>query len=172
MDTLLTKSEILQALSLGDCLPQVDMVKTKARLIRRVDSSFLETKPVFSKGQKSNSVKYIPWHNLLILLDYLAPYYSFKVSENQIGELFVVKASLTINCTNGDLFAENLGCEPLNTVAYGGAMPEATAQALRRSCAMLGLGRYLYYSSESQTNFRSNNEITKDEWLAKQSIRY
>jgi hypothetical protein len=178
-----SRSEILLRIASGDVLSQTTIVETKTRLSERVDDSFISHKPVFNRGSKSHHVPYIAWFDVFTLLDYLAPLYSFECNENQVGELFVVKATLTVICTDGELKASALGSESLSSVDFGGCMAEASAQAVRRVAATIGLGRYLYNgdnkpSIPTQTRQCDSNQvviatgkkqITREQWLQLQN---
>jgi hypothetical protein len=151
-------------------MSQTTIIDTRARLSEVVDDSFISHKPVFSRGSKSHHVPYIAWFDVFSLLDYLAPIYSFECNENQVGELFLVKATLTVICTDSELKASALGSESLSSVDFGGCMAEASAQAIRRAAATLGLGRYLYNAKQEVTPTR-RGEISRDEWLKLQSVK-
>lgn len=163
-------------------MSQTTIIDTRARLSEVVDDSFISHKPVFSRGSKSHHVPYIAWFDVFTLLDYLAPIYSFECNENQVGELFVVKATLTVICTDSELKASALGSESLSSVDFGGCMAEASAQAVRRAGATIGLGRYLYNSDKpsipTQTRQCNSNQvviatgkkqITREQWLQLQN---
>lgn len=137
------KSKLYELVATGETREKRTIALTKADLLKPLPSDYLSQKPVFSKGTKSNSVNYIPWKICLLILDYLCPHYHYEVSESQLNNLCVVKGKLTIFCTDGELIAEALGSDNLDDVAYGGAIADSSAQALRRCFATLGGGRFL-----------------------------
>lgn len=140
------------------------IAEVKADCFAPIPDDYISYKPVFSKGSKQGSVPYIAWTDALFILDYINPCYSYKITENQISDRAVVTAQLILHCKEGNITIEALGSQDLADVQFGGALMDASAQALRRCLATLGLGRYLYYESDrpslsQKSEVRSQKEI-------------
>ena len=125
--------------------------RVKSDCLRPLPIDYISFKPVFKKGTKQGEVPYIDWCDCLLILDYICPDYSYQVGESQIGNRAVVKGQLTLHCKERDYIIESLGNEDIDDIEFGGAIADASAQALRRCLATLGLGRYLYYPSDRPT---------------------
>jgi hypothetical protein len=155
------------------------LAEVKADLLRPIPSDYISQKPVFAKKNgtltKTNDVPYISWTDCLMILDYICPEYDYEITENQVSDRIVVKGRLTLHCRERDIVIEALGHDELSDISYGGAVCDASAMALRRCLASIGLGRYLYYpdarlklsSVQSQRQARSlpKGQISYEEWL-------
>jgi hypothetical protein len=123
----------------------------KADLLRPIPTDYISYKPVFAKKNgtptKTNDVPYISWTDCLMILDYICPEYDYEISENQVSDRIVVKGRLTLHCQEKKIAIESLGHDELSDISYGGAVCDASAMALRRCLASIGLGRYLYQKS-------------------------
>jgi hypothetical protein len=163
-----TRAELYQLLSQGlnrgICR---SIAEVKADCLAPIPADYISYKPVFSKGSKQGTVPYLAWTDGLFILDYLNPCYSYKLTDNQISDRAVVTAQLILHCKERDIVIEALGSQDLADTQFGGALMDASAQALRRCLATLGLGRYLYYENDrpSQQMEKSKSQIDslKDE---------
>lgn len=146
------------------------LAEVKADLLRPIPANYVSQKPVFAKKNgslsKTSDVPYISWTDCLMILDYICPEYDYEITENQVGDRIVVKGRLTLHCRERDISMEALGHDELSDVSYGGAVCDASAMALRRCLASLGLARYLYYPdarfARSPSQYQQNN---REQWL-------
>jgi hypothetical protein len=161
-----TKAELTQLLASGQTCGVNSKQETKRLLRQRLPEDFISYKPVAGK-----KAPYIQWCDCLDLLDFLAPDYDYQLEENQIGNELFVKGHLTIHCSDGDLNFQALGSENLDKQIFGGAIGEASAQAMRRVCATVGLGRYLWQEPEYYQELQKlqKQEETKKIYLINQS---
>jgi hypothetical protein len=144
--SITTKLEVIKNLALGD-KPSLSLAEILTRFNKVLDNSFISWKPIFKNGKQVNSVAYISWTDLSLLLDYYCDAWEVDFKENQVGNFAVVKCILTIKGNDGlGKTVSSLGNESLDSPeAFGGALADAQAMSFRRAAALLGLGRYLYY---------------------------
>jgi len=111
------------------------------------------SKPVESRrlkqrraSNKSNEMlSYLPWYQAVRYLDHFAPGWSYEVrSVTQIGDAVAVTVRIKIPCTEGMVYREATGYEPLEVKGYGDPVSNASSMALRRAAAHFGLCLYLY----------------------------
>jgi hypothetical protein len=142
----ITKLEVIKALAVGN-KPSLSLTELLCQFNKVLDSSFISWKPIFKNGKQVNSVPYISWTDLSLILDYYCDVWEVDFKENQIGNFAVVKCELTIKGNDGlGKTVSSLGNESLDSPeAFGGALADAQAMSFRRAAALLGLGRYLYY---------------------------
>lgn len=114
----------------------------QADLIRPLPDEFISW---FKKA--GNWIPYLSWSDANMILDYCAPGWSCDVSENQVGDRVVVKASLTLLCAEGRITRSSLGSDDLADENFGGPLPSSESQAFRRAAARFNLGLYLYDAS-------------------------
>jgi hypothetical protein len=114
---------------------------------KRLDNDWISFKPVFSKGSKNDTVAYINWTDISLILDYVFDFdWTIRYDLKQVDTYVVVLATLTVTGSDGESkTVDGIGNEELKDKAFGGAVCGANAQAFRRASALLGLGRYLYY---------------------------
>lgn len=137
---------IIKNLSVGETLklPLKDGLKC---INKRLDNDWISFKPVFSGGNKKDTVAYINWTDISLILDYVFDFdWTIRYDLKQVDTYVVVMATLTVTGSDGQSkTVDGIGNEELKDKAYGGAVCGANAQAFRRAAALLGLGRYLYY---------------------------
>lgn len=113
------------------------------QLLIPFDVDFLEFKlEVKSKdGQKGQASTYVDPRRYMERLDQAFGVSGWSVEYKQLGDQAVI-ARLTITVDGQTVVREDVG-------EFGGGgksqFPTATAQAFKRACASLGLGRYLYF---------------------------
>ena len=83
---------------------------------------------------------YVSWHHYIERLNEQAPGWSMDTAEIEVAGKLIIKCTLTI----GGVSRVNYGNEDADKDSYGTAVEGAMAQALKRTCAMFGLGLYLY----------------------------
>jgi hypothetical protein len=140
------RMRVIKSLALGETLslPLKDGLKM---LNKRLDNDWISFKPVFSNGNKKDSVAYVNWTDISLILDYVFDFdWSIRYELKQVDTYVVVTATLTVKGSDGNSkTVDGIGNEELKDKAFGGAVCGANAQAFRRAAALLGLGRYLYY---------------------------
>jgi len=145
-----------------------------------IPPQFISQKPVFRKGSKTGEVDYIPWVNLVRILDsYTEGFWNWEIRTQFLGDRVVVEGKLSIITADGTFTREATGWESLEVDGYGDSTSNAEAMALRRACGKFGIGLYLWDKDEKpKTNNnvhpidskpnRKKGELTREEWLAKQ----
>lgn len=133
-----TKAELYQLLVNGENRRSRSLAEVKGDLLRPRPADYISCQPTFSKGKKQDDVPYISWTDCLFILDYICPNYTYTLEENQIGNQCVVKGQLTLHCKDGNYTVSALGAEDLEETSFGGAVMDASAQAMRRCLASLG----------------------------------
>lgn len=135
-------------------------------------TEYLEQKPIYSKGSKSGTVDFIPWHYLCDILDTHAPGWEWEIKNcDYHGDRIVLVGRLTIHGSDGSLSREATGNESSDCGSYGDPSSNAEAMAMRRCCAKFGIARYLWAKGESQQPKAAKPEkgtITREEWLKRQ----
>jgi hypothetical protein len=127
---------------------------------KRLDNDWISFKPVFTGGQKKNSVAYVNWTDISLILDYVFDFdWTIRYDIKQADEYIIVMATLTVTGSdNKSKTVDGIGNEALKDSAYGGAVCGANAQAFRRAAALLGLGRYLYYPKSIPATTNNNSD--------------
>ena len=118
-----------------------------------------------TRQQQGNTLTYISWPDIVKLLHWYAPGWSYSLSVPIIAEDFVtVRATISIPTAEGTISFDALGTEPLfeyrkpkqgetpdengyvrtRTIGYGSAADRAESSALRRAAGKAGLGLYLW----------------------------
>jgi hypothetical protein len=141
------KKEVFSALSKGEAL-SLPLAEILTILNRKLPDTWISFKPVFTKGQKSNSVPYINWTDITLILDYVTNFnWIADYDVSQIGDYVTFTCRLSITGNDGATKSVvSVGNEPLSSGDnFGGPICDAQAMSLRRAAATLGLGRYLYY---------------------------
>ena len=160
---------------------------TIAEIIERLKQP-IERKLISQKEMKSKKtgdisyIDYIAWFDLCNLLDVRVGLgnWEFNVINSHTTNTHIfVTATLTLHGSDGSRTYTSMGNELLNCSSYGDSSSNAIAQALRKSCGLVGLGRYLWskkstYSQPMKTTpakadysvGKKNKEITKEQWLA------
>jgi hypothetical protein len=181
-----TKAELYQSLVAGRNRGlNRPLAEVKADLLRPIPLDYISQKPIFERRNgsfsKTDAVPYISWTDCLMILDYICPEYDYEVFESQVSDRVVVKGRLTLHCQERDLTVEALGHDDISDISYGGAICDASAMALRRCLASIGLGRYLYYPDSRPKSFSSSRQrqnssmpkgqISREEWQKRQQQR-
>ncbi len=96
------------------------------------------------KSLKGERIIYLEWHICNQILDYITPGWQIEIRENQISNRAVVTAKLSLLCDEGIFSRESTGSDDVDDEFFGGFMPDAESQAMRRAAARFGLGLYLY----------------------------
>lgn len=96
------------------------------------------------KVLKGNKIKFVPWYNLIRLLDYYAPGFDWQVKTQYCGDRTVVEGSLTIKAAEGEFTRQATGTEMSDCDNYGDPSSNSEAMSLRRCCAKFGLGLALW----------------------------
>ncbi len=91
-----------------------------------------------TKTIKGKVISYIPWVNLIDTLLAIAPGWSWEIRTQYLPDRVIIEGRLTIRAQEGDFFMESTGVEDVNVTAYGDAVYNAEASALRRAMAKLG----------------------------------
>ena len=107
-------------------------------LAQPVPPEMIQQKPVYTRGQRSGFVNYIPWHNYIYLLLKYAPGYSWEIRTKMLGDRVVVEGRLTISAQEGDFVYESPGVAHVEDTNYGDAIYDAEASAIRRSMSKVG----------------------------------
>ncbi|KAL6559831.1 hypothetical protein OROGR_004948 [Orobanche gracilis] len=101
-----------------------------------------------SRTEEDFSIRYIPWHILIRILNLYAPEWSGEVrgiTYSADGNSVSVVYRVTLYGTDAEIFREATGSAPISDTSYGGPVQKAEAMAFRRACARLGLGLQLYH---------------------------
>lgn len=115
-----------------------------ADLSREIPARLLKSKTV-GRGNGARQVAYLPWHSAVKYLDLFAPGWSYEIkSVSAVGDLCAVVARIRVQTSDGPVWREATGSEPLDTGAWGDPTSNAESMALRRAAAKFGLGLYLY----------------------------
>lgn len=96
------------------------------------------------KTLKGNKISFVPWYNLVKLVDFYAPGFDWQVKTSYCGDRTVVEGSLTLKAAEGDFTRQATGTELSDCDNYGDPTSNSEAMALRRCCAKLGLGLALW----------------------------
>lgn len=151
-----TKRELRHALAQGENLGwKRPFALVLADLHKPVPEDYLASRTL--KGER---IIYLEWHTINMILDYISPGWQFQIRENQIGDRAVITAKLTLLCHEGKFSRESTGSDNTDDEWFGGPLPDAEAQSLRRVAARFGLGLYLYDSSVARyykKHFSGNN---------------
>ena len=135
-----TRKQLRQLVAMGKHLGwKRSLTEVIADLSKPLPHEYLSIKIL--KGEK---IIFFTWHTCNLILDYVAPGWQMEVSENQIGECVTVKARLTLLCAEGMFARSSLGSDELDDQYFGGPLPDAESQAMKRAAARFGLGLYLY----------------------------
>lgn len=129
------------------------LAEIQSDLIRPLPDEFISW---FLK--KNVWIPYLSWTDANLILDYIAPGWSFDVAENQVGNRVTVKATLTIISKEGRITRSSLGSDDLGDELFGGALPDAESQAFKRCAARFGLALYLYDKSVVEALKRRNKK--------------
>ena len=155
------KKDVLISLSKGETLnlslPQILQV-----LNCKLPDCWISFKPLFGKGQSKGQAAYINWTDLTLILDYVTGFNWFADYQlDQVGDYVTCKCTLSITGNDGiTKTSVSIGNEPLGSGEhFGGPVCDAQAMALRRACATMGLGRYLYYPALTPPT-SNNNQLT------------
>ena len=119
---------------------------TLAELNRPIDERHLRQ---YSKKTKGGDVTltYVPWAVICKHLHHRAPGWCWEVQEVQmIGDCVVVTGRLTIPTQDSLLHYSAVASEPLHGGSQAPAAETAASSALRRACALAGLGLDLWIS--------------------------
>src|SRR5262245_41196090 len=114
-----------------------------ADLSKPVESRRLKQRKASNKSNEMLS--YLPWYQAVRYLDHFAPGWSYEVrSIVTVGNAVAVTVRITIPCTEGLVYREATGYEPLEVKGYGDPTSNAESMALRRAAAKFGLALALY----------------------------
>jgi hypothetical protein len=80
----------------------------------------------------------------------VAPNWEVSLDYGQLGDRAIVKAKITLYCEEGCFSRESIRSDDIEDKYYGGFMPDAESQAMRRAAARFGLGLYLYDKAIAQ----------------------
>ncbi len=98
-----------------------------------------------TRMQGGKQITYLPWYEAVKYLDHFAPGWSYEVrSVIAIGDAVAITVRISIPCTEGIVWREATGYEPLNVKGYGDPTSNAESMALRRAAAKFGLCLNLY----------------------------
>ena len=134
-----TRSDLRRLLSHGVNLGKRLFIDTIADLHKPLPDEYNSSKSL--KGEK---ILYLDWHTANMILDYVAPNWEISMDYGQIGDRGIVKAKITLHCEDGSFSRESIGSDNTEDEYFGGFMPDAESQAMRRTAARFGLGLYLY----------------------------
>jgi hypothetical protein len=134
-----TRSDLRRLLSHGVNLGKRLFIDTIADLHKPLPDEYISSKSL--KGEK---ILYLDWHTANMILDYVAPNWEISMDYGQIGDRGIVKAKITLHCEDGSFSRESIGSDNTEDEYFGGFMPDAESQAMRRAAARFGLGLYLY----------------------------
>lgn len=111
-----------------------------ADLSKPIPASVLKTKKV--GGQE---ITYIAWHTAIKFMEAYAPGFCYEIRNvQQTADNVIITARITIRASDGEFYREATGIEGVDVNGWGDAASNASSMALRRACAMFGLGLYLY----------------------------
>lgn len=143
-----TRSELRRLLTAGINLGwKRSLSVVIADLSKPLPDEFINWKDSWSKGKKGNPIPYIKWSDANLILDYITPGWQIELRENQISDRAIVTAKITLLCEEGLFARESTGSDETTDNMFGGFMPDAESQAVRRAAAKFGLGLYLYDSA-------------------------
>ncbi|NEQ83392.1 MAG: hypothetical protein F6K26_25260 [Moorea sp. SIO2I5] len=91
---------------------------------------------------------YLRSSTISLILDYITPGWGKLDEVTASSDMVIVKTKIQILCAQGLFEREGLGSEPTSSTKWGGPIPKAAAQAMRRAVALFGLGR-CYWDSET-----------------------
>lgn len=98
-----------------------------------------------TRKQGGHDLQYVPWYTAVRYLDLYAPGWSYEVRGiATVGQAVAVTVRISIPCTEGQVYREATGYEPLEVKGYGDPVSNASSMALRRAAAHFGLALYLY----------------------------
>lgn len=135
-----TKRELRQMIAKGENLGwKRPFTQILANLHGQLPYDYLSVKEL-----KGNKIIYLQWHTCNMILDFVAPGWGIKLRENQISDRAVVTAKITLMAEEGLFSRESTGSDDTADVNFGGFMPDAESQAMRRAAARFDLRLYLY----------------------------
>lgn len=109
---------------------------------------------------KGNNISYISWVNLIDTLLEYTPGYCWEVRTQYLPDRVIVEGRLTIRAAEGDYWVEATGVEDSDVTAYGDAVYNAEASALRRAMAKFGYALDLWRKEKlaSNTSYKRVNQ--------------
>jgi len=114
--------------------------ETLEQLNRPIDPRHFKT-----RKQGTVMLTYVSWATLARHLHHRCPQWNWEIqSVAQIGDSVCVTGRLTIPTTDGLLNYSAVASEPLNGKSFAPAIESSASCALRRACALAGLGLELY----------------------------
>jgi hypothetical protein len=140
-----TRSDLRKMLCHGVNLGKRLFVDTIADLHKPIPDEY-----ICSKSLKGEKIIFLDWHTTNMILDYVAPNWEVSLDYGQIGDRAIVKAKITLYCEDGCFSRESIGSDDTEDKYFGGFMPDAESQAMRRAAARFGLGLYLYDKAIAQ----------------------
>lgn len=84
-----------------------------------------------SKVLKGNKIEFVPWYNLVRLLDFYCPGWDWQVKTHYCGDRTVVEGSLIIKASEGDFCRQSTGTELSDCDNYGDPTSNSEAMSLR-----------------------------------------
>lgn len=100
---------------------------------------------VKQKKMGGQIIDYIDWPTAMDILDEVAPTAVVQVTNQMIvGNYLMITVTVTIDHVS----RSNVGSEKINHESFGDTATNAFAQALKRTLAMFGIGRFLYLKDE------------------------
>lgn len=122
-----------------------------------------------TRSMGGESFSYIPWVDLVDLLDLRAPGWEYDINVesshphqwtrvkngkeiHKHGQKVICKASITIHGNDGSITRSSLGYENPEETFIGDEATNSEATALRRTCGKLGLGRDLWRKDTGRNN--------------------
>jgi hypothetical protein len=109
-------------------------------LSRDIPQRFIKT-----RRQGNQDIAYLEWHVVCRFLNFYAAGWQFEIRSIQVlGELVVITGRLSIPCSEGVVYRESCGSEPVDTKAFGDSVSIAEQMSFKRCAARFGLGLSLY----------------------------
>lgn len=100
---------------------------------------------VKQRKQGNQMLDYIAWHDAVKVMDFYALGWKNEIVRSEvIGGKYVVTVRVTLHCSDGIVSREATGLEDESYDKFGDAASNATAMALKRCFAYLGMGLELY----------------------------
>jgi hypothetical protein len=123
-----------------------------------IDPKVIAQLPIFSKGEQVGSVPYIHWYDLIDVLNFYAPGWSWEVRTQFLPDRCVIEGRLTIRAQEGEFPMEAVGVEMLDSNGYGDPVYSAEASALRRAMAKFGYALELWRKDKRSRSPQNSTE--------------
>ena len=115
--------------------------------------SLQKTKKIKSKGGRSHTETYVDREQYILRANMGAAFpdgFDQEMTPYEVGNQLIVKCRIT-DCRTGN-YKEDLGYADKGKDFFGGAMAEASAQALKRALSHFGVGLGMYFDEDEKAD--------------------